>query len=51
MDELEKISGMMVPANLAELKNMEVRFTRSIAKEDGLHVIAERMKGLSNAEN
>lgn len=51
MDELEKISGMKVPANLAELKNMEVRFTRSIAKEDGLHVIAERMKGLSNAEN
>jgi hypothetical protein len=42
---------MKVPSNLSELKNLEVRFTRSIAKEDGLRVIAERMKGLSNAEN
>jgi threonine synthase len=51
MDALEKLSGVKVPANLAELKNLEVRFTRSIEKEDGLHAIAERMKGLSDAQN
>ncbi len=51
MDALEKLSGVKVPANLAELKDMKVRFTRSIEKEDGLHVIAERMRGLGNAQN
>ena len=51
MDELAEVSGMKVPANLSELRSLEVRFTRSIAKEDGLKAIAERMRGLGNVQD
>ena len=48
MDQLAALTGVKVPANLSELRSLEIRFTRSIEKEDGLKAIAERMKGLSN---
>lgn len=48
MDRLHELSGLKVPASLAALKDKEVRFTRVIRKEDGMKVIAERMKEISN---
>ena len=40
-----------IPSNLACLKDLPVRFTRSIEKEDGMKVIAERMKEIGNDHN
>ena len=51
MDLLEKLSGVKVPSNLSELRNLEIRFTRSIEKEDGLKAIAERMRKLGNDQD
>lgn len=51
MDKLHALTNVSVPANLANLKNMPVRFTRSIEKEDGMHVIAERMKEISHGHD
>ncbi len=48
MEKLHEVTGVKIPENLANLKNMPVRFTRSIEKEDGMHVIAERMKELGH---
>lgn len=50
MDKLHALTGVEVPKNLSSLKNKEVRFTRVIKKEDGMHVIAERMKEIGNAK-
>lgn len=51
MDRLAELSGVQVPPNLSELRDLEVRFTRSIEKEDGLKVIAQRMRGLGNDQD
>lgn len=51
MDELARISSMPVPENLSSLRTMPVRFSRSIEKEDGLHVIAQRMRELSDGSD
>lgn len=49
MADLHDLSNVEVPKGLEELKDLPIRFTRTINKEDGLQVIAERMKELSNA--
>ena len=51
MDELAGISQVKVPENLASLRQLDIRFTRSIEKENGMHVIAERMRQLSDAQD
>lgn len=48
MERLNTLSGLKVPASLSSLKEKPVRFTRSINKEDGMHVIAERMREVSH---
>ena len=48
MERLQEASGMTIPAGLAELKQLPVRFERSIEIQDGMHVIAERMKEISH---
>lgn len=49
MDVLHDMTGVKVPENLACLRDKTVRFTRSIEKEDGMHVIARRMEEIGNA--
>lgn len=49
MADLHDLANVEVPKGLEELKDLPIRFTRVIDKEDGLHVIAQRMKELSNA--
>lgn len=51
MDALHTYTQTAIPSNLACLKNLPVRFTRSIEKEDGMKVIAERMKEIGNDHN
>ena len=51
MEELQRISGMPVPAGLAELEQLPVRFEKSIEIKDGMHVIAQRMKEIANADD
>lgn len=51
MARLQEISGMKIPAGLAELKELPVRFTRSIEIGEGMHVIAERMKEIAHAKD
>lgn len=51
MDALAELSGVKVPEGLSELRSLEVRFTRSIEKEDGLKAIAQRMKDLGNDQD
>ncbi len=48
MNALAQLSGMPIPQGLAELKDLPVRFTEVIAKEDGISAIAQRMKELSH---
>ena len=48
MEQLHETTQVKVPENLAGLKNKPIRFTRSIEKEDGMHVIAARMEEISN---
>ena len=48
MDRLEELSGMPVPSQLKELRDLPVRFRRVIETSDGMHVIAERMKEIAN---
>ena len=48
MERLNRLSGLKVPESLSSLKEKPVRFTRSIKKEEGMHVIAERMKEISH---
>ena len=49
MDRLHELTGVPVPKNLASLREMPVRFTRSIEIADGMHVIAKRMEEIGNA--
>lgn len=51
MDRLHALSGLPVPQGLAELRDLPVRFTRSIEQKDGMHVIAERMKEIANVQD
>ena len=51
MEELQKISDMKIPAGLAELKQLPVRFEKSIEVKDGMHVIAQRMKEIAHADD
>lgn len=51
MDALHTYTQTAIPSNLACLKDLPVRFTRSIEKEDGMKVIAERMKEIGNDYN
>lgn len=51
MNALYEISNMDIPKGLAELKDLEIRFTRSIEKEDGMHVIAKRMEEISHVQD
>ena len=51
MDRLHEITGVKVPSNLSELKNLPVRFNRSIEIKDGMHVIAERMKEIGDVHD
>lgn len=51
MDRLHEVTGVRVPANLAVLKDLPVRFTRSIEISDGMHVIAQRMKEIGNVRD
>ena len=51
MDALHTYTQTAIPSNLACLKDLPVRFTRSIEKEDGMKVIAERMKESGNDHN
>lgn len=44
MQKLEKLTGLKIPEALFSLKDRPVRFTRTIEKEEGMHVIAERMR-------
>ncbi len=48
MKKLSEVTGLPVPAGLAELEDLPVRFTRSIAVNEGIDVIAERMRQLSH---
>lgn len=48
MQKLHELTKEEIPANLAHLHELPIRFERSIAKEDGMQVIAERMKELSH---
>ncbi len=50
MELLHEVTGVKIPENLANLKDLPIRFTRVIEKEDGMHVIRERMEELSNAD-
>lgn len=51
MERLQQLSGVKVPPSLAALKDMPVRFTRSIEISDGMQVIAERMKEIGNVHD
>lgn len=51
MEKLHQLSHLKVPESLSCLKQMPVRFTRSIEKDEGMHVIAERMKEISHDHN
>ena len=51
MERLHELSGVKVPPSLAALKDMPVRFTRSIEIKDGMQVIAERMKVIGNVHD
>lgn len=51
MDKLNRLSGLKIPSSLSCLKDKHVRFTRSIRKEEGMHVIAERMKEVAHDHN
>lgn len=50
MEHLSKLSNMNIPKGLKDLKEKEIRFTRSIEIKDGMHVIASRMKELANED-
>lgn len=51
MERLHALSGVKIPPSLAALKDMDVRFTRSIEIEDGMQVIADRMKEVGNVHD
>ncbi|MCH4207051.1 MAG: threonine synthase [Solobacterium sp.] len=48
MNQLSRVTGLKIPAGLAELEQLPIRFSRTIAKADGLNAIKERMEELSH---
>ncbi len=48
MERLSQLSNMNIPKGLKDLKNKEIRFTRSIEKEEGIDAIVERMERLQH---
>ena len=49
MDQLFEETGVKVPENLRTLREKKIRFSRVIDIDEGMHVIAERMRELGNA--
>ena len=51
MDALHKYTSVAIPKNLACLKDMPIRFTKAIEKEDALATIAKRLEDLQHDHN
>ncbi len=51
MNALHDYTSIAIPKNLACLKDMEIRFTNTVQKEDALAAIAKRMEGLQHDYN
>jgi len=48
MNALHDYTSIAIPKNLACLKDMEIRFTNTVKKEDALATIAKRLEGLQH---
>ena len=51
MNALHDYTSIAIPKNLACLKDMEIRFTNTVKKEDALTTIAKRLEGLQHDHN
>ena len=51
MNVLHDYTSIAIPKNLACLKDMEIRFTNTVKKEDALATIAKRLEGLQHDHN
>ena len=51
MNALHDYTSIAIPKNLACLKDMEIRFTNTVKKEDALVTIAKRLEGLQHDHN
>ena len=51
MNALHDYTSIAIPKNLACLKDMEIRFTNTVKKEDALAAIAKRLEGLQHDHN
>ena len=51
MNALHEYTSIAIPKNLACLKDMEIRFTNTVKKEDALATIATRLEGLQHDHN
>lgn len=49
LQELSRLTGRNIPAPLAELPTLPIRFTRSIRKEDGLSCIQDLLEEIAHA--
>ena len=51
MNALHDYTSVVIPKNLASLKDMEIRFTNTVKKEDALATIAKRLEDLQHDHN
>lgn len=51
MEKLYSYTNVPIPQNLSQLKDMPIRFTRSIEIKDGMKVIAQRMQEISHVND
>ena len=51
MNALHDYTSIAIPKNLACLKDMEIRFTNTVKKEDALATITKRLEGLQHDHN
>ena len=51
MNALHDYTSIAIPKNLVCLKDMEIRFTNTVKKEDALATIAKRLEGLQHDHN
>ena len=51
MNALHDYTSIAIPKNLACLKDMKIRFTNTVKKEDALATIAKRLEGLQHDHN
>lgn len=51
MNALHNYTSIAIPKNLACLKDMEIRFTNTVKKENALATIAKRLEGLQHDHN